>query len=93
MTIEAKLDLIPILLDKVNHLENLVISLTNKNSYIDLTKLENVSKYLNVSRKTIYNYIDDGRFKENIHYKKVLNKNSVRIRFIENAIINFKKGL
>ncbi len=57
----------------------------------DLTKLVNVAKYLNVTKKTIYNYIDDGRFKQNIHYKKNIHPSSVKIVFIESAIEKFKK--
>ena len=65
----------------------------SNNTKVDLGGVSSVSKYLGVTNKTIYNYIDNGIFKEYVHFKRVLNKNSVRIRFIENAIINFKKGL
>ncbi len=80
------------ILEKIEHLENKINTLSN-NTKLDLSGVSSVSKYLGVTNKTIYNYIDNGIFKEYVHFKRVLNKNSVRIRFIENAIINFKKGL
>jgi len=81
------------ILEKIEYLEDKINKLSDKNSKLDLTGVSKVSQYLGVTNKTIYNYIDNGIFKEYIHFKRVLNKNSVRIRFIENAIINFKKGL
>lgn len=84
------LELIPTLLDKINHLTYQVSELTIKKDKVDLTKLLNVSKYLNVSKSTIFNYIKDGRFKENEHYKKILSKKVVKYIFIESAIIKFK---
>jgi len=95
MSYEAfkNLEKIPDILEKLEALENKINSLTNKNDELDLTRVTKVSKYLGVTNKTIYNYIDNGIFKEYVHFKRVLNKKSVRIRFINNAIINFKKGL
>lgn len=81
------------ILEKIELLENKINKLSDDKERFDLTRISKVSKYLGVTNKTIYNYIDNGIFKEYIHFKKVLNKNSVRIRFIENAIINFRKGL
>lgn len=86
----SNLDLIPKVLEQLQILRNDLALLQNKNK-IDLSKLYNVAKYLNVSKPTVYNMIDDGRFQQNIHYKKQINKNKVRIVFVESAIINYKK--
>ena len=92
MIIDLKgLDLIPILLEKIEQLQNDFNSFVNIKEKKDLSKLMNVSKYLNVSKPTIYNMINDGRFKQNIHYKKTINKHSVKIIFVESAIIKYKK--
>lgn len=92
MVIDLKsLDLIPILLEKIEQLQNDFNSFVDVKQKIDLSKLINVSKYLNVSKPTIYNMINDGRFKQNIHYKKVINENSVKIIFVESAIVKYKK--
>uniref|UniRef100_UPI00404737F4 helix-turn-helix domain-containing protein n=1 Tax=Aliarcobacter sp. TaxID=2321116 RepID=UPI00404737F4 len=85
------LDLIPNILNQLQQLTNEIAQLKSQKKKIDLTKLTNVSKYLNVSKTTIYNMIDDGRFKQNIHYKKHINNNSVKIIFVESAIIKYKK--
>lgn len=85
------LDLIPQLLQKIEKLENDFNSFVNSSSKIDLTILKNVSKFLSVSKPTIYNMIQDGRFKQNIHYKKLFYKNSVKIVFVESAILKYKK--
>lgn len=82
------LELIPLLLDKVEKLEKNIQELNNKENDIDLSKPTNVAKYLKISNKTLYNMIEEGRFKKDIHYKRVLNKNSTRIVFIESAIKN-----
>lgn len=86
------LELIPKLLQKIEELEN------NFNSFIDsnkrdLTKIKNVCLFLNVSKPTIYNMINDGRFKKNVHYKKQILNNSVKIVFVESAILKYKKEL
>lgn len=86
----SNLDLIPKLLEELQILRNDLALLQNKNK-IDLSKLYNVAKFLNVSKPTIYNMIDDGRFQQNVHYKKQINQNKVRIVFVESAIIKYKK--
>ncbi|MGA1931502.1 helix-turn-helix transcriptional regulator [Arcobacter sp. YIC-464] len=80
------LDLIPLLLTKIEKIEEKIQELNNKEKEIDLSKPTNVAKYLKISNKTLYNMIEEGRFKKDIHYKRVLNKNSTRIVFIESAI-------
>jgi len=86
------LELIPHLLKELQFLKNELQKLTSKDKP-NLTKLQEVAKYLKVTKPTIYNMIADGRLKQNIHYKKQINKNSVKIIFIESAIINFNKDL
>lgn len=91
MIIDLKnLDLIPLLLEEIQKLKQDILNITNVNK-INLTKLCNVAKYLNVSKPTIYTMLQDGRFKENVHFKKQITKNKIRIIFIEDAIIKFKK--
>ena len=84
------LDLIPQLLQEVKDLSQKLNDYTNKTKP-KLTTITNVAKYLNVSKVTIYNMLDDGRFKENVHFKKQMLKNKVKIVFVESAIIKFQK--
>jgi hypothetical protein len=85
------LELIPQLLHKLNNLEFQLKQLTKQKSTISLTKVSQVSNYLNVNKLTIYNMIKDGRLKENIHYKKQILNNQLKYTFIENAIIKYKE--
>jgi predicted DNA-binding transcriptional regulator AlpA len=84
------LDLIPQLLEEVMDLKQKLNDYTNTTKP-NLTTISTVSKYLNVSKVTIYNMLEDGRFKENIHFKKQILKNKIKIIFIESAIIKYKK--
>ncbi len=86
----TNLELIPQLLKEVKELKQELSNYTNKNKP-KLTTLTNVAKYLNVSKMTIYNMLDDGRLKENIHFKKQMLKNKVKIVFVESAIIKYQK--
>jgi hypothetical protein len=86
------LELIPTLMDKIENLTIQISQLANVKNKVDLTKLLNVSKYLNVSKSTIFNYMKDGRFQENIHYRKILNKKVVKYIFVESSIIKFKES-
>lgn len=91
MIIDLKnLELIPELLKELKNLKQDFHNFSNKNKP-NLTRLVNVAKFLNVSKVTIYNMIEDGRLKENVHFVKQLNKNKVRIIFIESAIIKYQK--
>lgn len=87
------LELIPQLLNEIKSLKNELqdIKLKIDRKY-DLTRLRDVSLYLGVSIKTIYNYIDDGRFKKNVHYVKTIKNNNNKITFVESAIVKFKEG-
>ena len=94
MIIDLKnLDLIPQLLEHLKILENEIkrVNLKLDRKY-DLSRLRDVSIYLGVSIKTIYNYIDDGRFKKDVHYTKTIKNNNIKITFVESAIIKFKEG-
>lgn len=92
MIIELEnLKLIPQLLEELKQVKEDLSNLTKTKQIIDLTRLKNVCNYLNVSKPTIYNMIADGRLKQNIHYKKQINKNSVKITFVESAIVKYKK--
>ena len=86
----SNLDLIPQLLQELKDLKQEILNYTNKNKP-KLTTLTNVAKYLKVSNMTVYNMVDDGRLKENIHFKKQMLKNKVKIVFVESAIIKFQK--
>lgn len=86
----SNLELIPQLLQEVKELSQKLNDYTNKTKP-NLTTITTVSKYLNVSKMTIYNMLDDGRFKENVHFKKEILKNKVKIVFVESAIIKFQK--
>ena len=91
MIIDLKnLDLIPQLLQEVKELKQKLNDYTNKTKP-NLTTITTVAKYLNVSKMTIYNMLEDGRFKENVHFKKQMLKNKVKIVFVESAIIKFQK--
>lgn len=86
----SNLELIPQLLQEVKELSQKLNDYTNKTKP-NLTTITTVSKFLNVSKMTIYNMLDDGRFKENVHFKKQMLKNKVKIVFVESAIIKFQK--
>ena len=86
------LELIPQLLEKISILEIKLQHLEeNLITPLDLTNRKNVKQYLNISDSTINNMLKDGRFKQGVHYQKVIKKNRVRIIFNHNAIKEFKK--
>lgn len=84
------LELIPQLLEEIKTLKDEILNLTNKNKP-NLTTLTNVAKYFDVSKMTVYNMLEDGRLKENVHFKKQILKNKVKIVFVESAIIKYQK--
>lgn len=94
MTIEETLALIPSLLDEVRELKKEVQILNQElRKKTDLTKVKNVAEYLDKTPPTIYNYINDGRFKLNVHYRKEIKQGKPKIVFIESAIEQFKKDI
>ena len=72
--------------DKIERLEKGLIP------KLDLTKRSGVKKYLNISDSTLYQMINDGRLKQNVHYEKSLNGKRVKILFVESAIVKFKEN-
>ena len=62
------------------------------NPKYDLTKRADVKAFLNIdSDLTISNMIKDGRFKENIHYTKEIKGKTIKITFVEDGILAYKK--
>ena len=58
---------------------------------LDLTKRNDVRKYLNISESTLMNMMNDGRLKRGKHYTKDIKGSKPKITFIESAIIDFKE--
>lgn len=56
----------------------------------NLTTYNDVAKFLDVSTRTVKNYIKDARFQQDIHY--YVNSENKKI-FIPNGVIAFKKGV
>lgn len=90
----SSLDLIPQLLDELKALR-LEIEIIKQNVVpeYDLTTRAGVKHYLKISDGTIHNMIQDGRFKQNIHYTKQIKGKKIMISFIEDGILAYKKGL
>lgn len=93
MTIESRLEDMQDQLKNVLELLQTSINSSNNVRKIDLTRSKNVIEFLEISKPTLYNMINDGRLKKDIHYKKVIKNKTSRIVFIESAIINFKKDI
>jgi len=80
------------LIEKINKIEanvNLLLQLHIEQSN-SLTTYNDVAKFLGVTRKTIYNYIKDGKFIEEKHY---YTNDKGTPTFIPSEIIEFKKGV
>ena len=58
---------------------------------LDLSKRNDVRKYLNISESTLMNMMNDGRLKIGKHYTKDIKGSKPKITFIESAIIDFKE--
>jgi predicted P-loop ATPase/GTPase len=79
------------LLEKINKLEKnmellLELHLQQASS---LTTYNEVAKFLGKTRKTVYNYVKDGKLQEDIHY--FIDDNGKTV-FIPKAIIEFKSN-
>lgn len=74
-----------VLLSKINSIERILVTPYN------LTKRNDVRRFLNISESTLMNMMKDGRLKRGKHYIKEMKGNKSKITFIENAIIDFKE--
>jgi len=57
----------------------------------DLTKRSEVLRFLEITDPTLNAYMKDGRFKENIHFKKEIKGKKIKITFVEDGILAFKQ--
>ena len=86
------LDKIIDILEKLDSLNSKILNIENKlTPKLDLTKRDGVKKYLDISDSTLYQMMNDGRLKQNIHYKKIIKGKRVNIIFVESAIVGFKE--
>lgn len=79
------LELIPQLLEKITNMEDRMSKLVPP-----ITCKKEVAKFLNVSERTINNYITQGSLKDGYHFYR---KNGKILVFIEDAVAEFKKEL
>ena len=87
------LDKIIDILEKLDLLNSKILNIENRLApKLDLTKRDGVKKYLDISDSTLYQMMNDGRLKQNIHYKKTINGKRVNIIFVESAIVGFKEN-
>ena len=86
------LQLIPKLLEQMQELQNEVTELKqNLAPKYDLTKRAGVKAFLNISDGTLNNMIKDGRFKKSFHYRKEIKGKTIKITFVEDGILAYKK--
>ena len=87
MNVEAfnYLELIPILLAKIEMIEN-----RQKILMPPITTKKEVAKFLGRSERTINNYIERGLLKDGYHFHR---KNAKILVFIEDAISEFRREL
>jgi|GEM_PF-1034055 len=57
----------------------------------NLTKRSEVLRFLEITDPTLNAYMKDGRFKENIHFKKEIKGKKIKITFVEDGILAFKQ--
>lgn len=89
----SSLELIPILLEKIESLEKEIKVIKDTVvPELDLTKRADIKKYLKITDCTISRYIDNGTFKRGVHYIKTINGKKAKITFIESAIKSFKEN-
>ena len=80
------------ILEKLDSLNSKILNIENRLApKLDLTKRDGVKKYLDISDSTLYQMMNDGRLKQNIHYKKIIKGKRVNIIFVESAIVGFKE--
>ena len=91
-TIKKGLVMFEDLIEKINTIEanvNLLLELHIEQSN-SLTTYNDVAKFLGKTRKTIYNYIKEGKLVEDKHY---YTNDIGHPTFIPSEIIEFKKGV
>ncbi len=76
------LELIPLLLEKIELMEDRLKKFTPP-----LTTKKEVAHFLNVTPRTLNNYISNGYLQEGYHFKR---KNDRILVFIEDAIVEFR---
>ena len=82
------------ILEKLDSLNSKILNIENRLApKLDLTKRDGVKKNLNSSDVTISNYINNGTFKQGIHYNKFIKGKRIKITFVEDAILDFKENL
>lgn len=79
-------------LDLIPELYKLIVKLSKdievlKSYKPNLTKATEVYNFLDISKTTLYDLINKGSLKENIHYSK----RNGKIIFIEDAIVKYKE--
>ena len=85
------LRVLPLLLEKIENLENRVAKMFKEEQY-DLTKRAGVKKYLNISDSSIAKYLREGIFRQGYHYHREIKNNKSIIIFVSGAIEEFKKS-
>lgn len=88
------LDKIIDILEKLDSLNSKILNIENKlTPKLDLTKRDGVKKFLDISDVTISNYINNGKFKQGVHFNKIIKGKKIKISFVEDAILDFKENL
>jgi hypothetical protein len=88
------LDKIIDILEKLDSLNSKILNIENKlTPKLDLTKRDGVKKFLDISDATISNYINNGKFKQGVHFNKIIKGKKIKITFVEDAILDFKENL
>jgi len=86
------LELLPQMCETINYLKKEVQNLNKKlDEKVSFEKTKDVASYLSISTKTIYSWIQTGKFIKGVHYNKVVNNNCVKIIFVKSAIIEFQR--
>jgi hypothetical protein len=88
------LDKIIDILEKLDSLNSKILNIENKlTPKLDLTKRDGVKKFLDISDATISNYINNGKFKQGVHFNKIIKGKKIKITFVEDAILDFMENL
>lgn len=86
------LKLLPTIYKQIETMQNKIFNLEQQlTPKYDLTKRAGVKAFLNISDGTLNNMIKDGRFKQNFHYKKEIKGKTIKIIFVEDGILAYKK--